>query len=84
LREYFELLPERARAAYGYNRLWLDYRACVTRSMLSAVMLVGPRYADRPGRFALADVLATRVIAAVRDLDPVAAYREQPDGTSTV
>jgi len=44
--------------------------------MLSAVMLVGPRFADRPDRFELADVLAARVIAAVRDLDPVGAIRE--------
>ena len=44
--------------------------------MLSAVMLVGPRYVDRPDRLALADTLATRVIAAVRDLDLVDAIRE--------
>jgi len=76
LHGYYELLPERVRTGYGYNRFWLDYRACVTRSMLSAVMLVGPRFADRPDRFELADVLAARVIAAVRDLDPVGAIRE--------
>jgi hypothetical protein len=76
LHDYFEQLPERARTEYGFDHFKLDYRACVTRSMLSAVMLVGPRFVDRPDRFALADVLATRVVAAVRDLDPVDAIRE--------
>jgi aminoglycoside phosphotransferase (APT) family kinase protein len=76
LHDYYGLLPERAQADYGYNRFRLDYRACVTRSMVSAVMLVGPRFADRPDRYDLADVLAERVIAAVRDLDPVGAFRE--------
>jgi aminoglycoside phosphotransferase (APT) family kinase protein len=76
LRAYYTRLPERARAAYGFDRFQLDYRACVTRSILSAIMLVGPRFADRADRFELADVLATRVIAAVQDLDPVEAFRE--------
>ena len=75
LKGYWEGLPERARVAYGLDRLRLDYRACVTRSMVSAAMLVGPRFADRPDRYELADVLARRVIAAVRDLKPVAAFQ---------
>jgi thiamine kinase-like enzyme len=77
LQGYYGLLPERARAAYPFGRLVLDYRACVTRSMISAIMLVGPRFTDRPDREQLADVLARRVIAAVRDLDPVSAIRER-------
>jgi len=76
LQDYWRSLPEWVRAEYGFDRFWLDYRACVTRSMLSAVMLVGPRFADRPDRLDLADALATRVIAAVRDLDPADAVRE--------
>ena len=76
LQGYWEGLPERARGQYDLDRLQLDYRACVTRSMVSAVMLVGPRFADRPDRYELADVLARRVIAAVRDLRPVDAFRE--------
>jgi thiamine kinase-like enzyme len=73
LADYYTSLPERVHNDYGCDRLTLDYRACVTRSMVSAVMLVGPRFADRPDRLALADLLARRVIAAVRDLDPVGA-----------
>jgi aminoglycoside phosphotransferase (APT) family kinase protein len=76
LQGYFQLLPKRARTEYAFGRLALDYRACVTRSMVSAVMLAGPRFTDRPDRHDLADTLATRVIAAVRDLDPVGAIRE--------
>ena len=75
LPEYFALLPERVRTGYGFDRFQLDYRACVTRSMLSAVMLVGPRFADRPDQLDLSDALATRVIAAVRDLKPVDTLR---------
>jgi hypothetical protein len=74
LQDYYQRLPDCARAAYGLERFVLDYRACVTRSMLSAVMLAGPRFADRPDRLALADALAARVFAAVRDLDPVGAF----------
>lgn len=73
---YFGLLPERARAEYGLDRFQLDYRACVTRSMLSAVMLVGPRFTDRPDRLDLADILADRVITAVQDLNPVGALHK--------
>ena len=76
LQEYYHLLPECARAAYGFCRFLLDYRACLTRSMLSAVMLVGPRFVDRPDRLELADTLATRVLAAVQDLKPVQALCE--------
>jgi hypothetical protein len=43
--------------------------------MVSAAMLVGPRFADRRDRYELADVLARRVIAAVRDLKPVSAFQ---------
>jgi thiamine kinase-like enzyme len=76
LQSYFRLLPEQAQAEYGFGHFRLDYRACVTRSMLSAIMLVGPRFVDRPDRLELADALAGRVIAAVRDLHPVEAIHE--------
>jgi hypothetical protein len=77
LRDYFGLLPRRVLKGYSYNDFKLDYRACVTRCMISAVMLVGPRFADRPDQPALADEVAARVIAAVRDLSPVDAMRER-------
>ena len=44
--------------------------------MLSAIMLVGPKFADLPDRYQLADTIAARVIAAVQDLDPVSAFNE--------
>ncbi len=77
LRDYFDLLPRHARNEYAFDDFKLDYRACVTRSMLSAVMLVGPRFADRPDQPALADAIAARVIAAVQDLRPVDALRQR-------
>jgi hypothetical protein len=76
LRTYYQLLPRHVRTEYALGRLALDYRACVTRSMVSAVMLVGPRFVDRPDRLDLADTLARRVIAAIRDLNPVDAFHE--------
>jgi aminoglycoside/choline kinase family phosphotransferase len=77
LRDYFELLPKQVQNEYAFGDFKLDYRACVTRSMVSAVMLVGPRFADRPDQPALADTIAARVIAAVQDLSPVDALRRR-------
>lgn len=76
LKEYYDLLPDKIRANYAFDRLILDYRACVTRSMLSAVTRVGPKFDSSPKRFEGADILATRVIEAVRDLKPVEAIQE--------
>jgi hypothetical protein len=76
LKEYYQLLPDKIRNNYSFDRMVLDYRACVTRSMLSAVMRIGPRYEGQPNRFKAADELATRVIEAVKDLEPVDAIKE--------
>jgi aminoglycoside/choline kinase family phosphotransferase len=77
LHDYFGLLPRPALSGYTFDDFKLDYRACVTRSMLSAVMLVGPRFADRPDQPDLADTIAARVIAAVQDLSPVTALHQR-------
>jgi aminoglycoside/choline kinase family phosphotransferase len=77
LRNYFELLPRQVQNGYAFGDFKLDYRACVTRSMVSAVMLVGPRFADRPDQPHLADAIAARVIAAVEDHRPVEAIRQR-------
>lgn len=76
LKEYYALLADQIRSSYTFDRLILDYRACTTRSMLSAVMRVGPRYDSHPNRFEAADKLANRVIEAVKDLKPVDAIEE--------
>ena len=76
LKMYFNLLPCQLREDFGFDKFLLHYRACITRSMLSAVMAVGPIFESRPDQFALADVLAQRVIAAVKDLRPVEAINE--------
>ncbi|MBM4460346.1 MAG: DUF1679 domain-containing protein [Chloroflexi bacterium] len=77
LHDYFDLLPRPALSGYAFDDFKLDYRACLTRSMVSAVMLVGPRFADRPDQPDLADTIAARVIAAVQDLSPVDAIRQR-------
>jgi thiamine kinase-like enzyme len=76
LKEYYALLSEQIRTIYSFDRLILDYRACLTRSMLSAVTRMGPKFDSQPERFKSADKLATRVIEAVRDLKPVDAISE--------
>ncbi len=79
LHEYHRSLPDHIRESYSFDRLYLEYRACVLRSMLSAVMSVGPRFSNRPDQFERADRLAARVIAAIQDLKPVEAIRELQD-----
>ncbi|UCD10157.1 MAG: DUF1679 domain-containing protein [Dehalococcoidales bacterium] len=76
LNEYYELLPDPVKAGYSFERFFLDYRACITRSMLSAVMAVGPRFESRPDKLEYADIMAKQVIAAVKDLKPVDAIQE--------
>lgn len=76
LEEYYEMLGDKIKINYSFDRMFLDYRACVTRSMLSAVMRLGPRFESQPNRFEKADELAARVIEAVKDLKPIDAIRE--------
>ena len=79
LKKYYELLGSKIKIDYSFDRLVLDYRACVTRSMLSAVMRVGPRFDSQPNHFEIADELAIRVIEAVRDHKPVEVIQELKD-----
>ena len=76
IKEYYELLPDHIRNNYSFDRLMLDYRACLTRSMLSAVTRMGPKFDHLPNRLKEADKLVTRVTEAARDLKPVEAIQE--------
>lgn len=76
LKKYYELLSDEMKVNYPFDRLVLDYRACLTRSMLSAVMRVGSRFSGQPNQFELADKLANQVIEAVKDLKPIEAIKE--------
>ena len=76
LNEYYDLLPNSVKTHYSFERLFLDYRACITRSMLSAVMAIGPRFESRRDNLEYADNMAKQVIAAVKDLKPVDAIQE--------
>lgn len=76
LKKYFDLLPDYIQEKFKFQHFWLNYRACVTRSMTTAVMAIGPRFADRPDHIELADIFAQRVISAVKDLKPVEAMEE--------
>jgi hypothetical protein len=76
LKKYYELLPNSVQRSYSFDRFLLDYRACVTKSMIGAVIAVGPRFDNRPDQMDNADIKASRVIAAVKDLKPVDAIQE--------
>jgi len=76
LKEYYELLPAYIQDSYSFDHLVLDYRACVTRSMLSSVTGVGLKCSSRPDQFESADAGAVCVIEAVKDLRPVEAMQE--------
>lgn len=76
LKEYYEKLSGHIQSQYSFEHLVLDYRSCITRSMLSAVMRVGPKFENHLNRFESADKLAIRVIEAVKDLKPVEAIQE--------
>lgn len=73
---YYESLGEHIKTSYPLERFVLTYRACVTRSMLSAVMRVGSRFSGQPNQFELADKLAYRVIEAAKDHKPIEAIQE--------
>ena len=60
---------------FVYDIFTLDYRACATRSMLSAVTKFGPIF-EKDFSYDKADELAERVIEAVRDLKPIEAIQE--------
>ncbi|MDP1833435.1 MAG: DUF1679 domain-containing protein [Candidatus Moranbacteria bacterium] len=75
LKEYYKLLSEEIRSNYPFDIFILDYRACATRSMLSAVTKFGPIF-EKDFSYDKADELAERVIDAVRDLRPIEAIQE--------
>ncbi|MDD4332850.1 MAG: DUF1679 domain-containing protein [Patescibacteria group bacterium] len=75
LEEYYNLLPEKIKSNYSYSDFILDYRACATRSMLSAVTKFGPIFENDFSNEA-ADNLSKRVIEAVRDIKPIEAIQE--------
>jgi len=76
LKEYYQQLPEQIQATYSFDRLFLAYRACITRSMLSAVTRIGPKFDDFTYRDNDADELTTRVLQAMRDHQPIEAIEE--------
>jgi hypothetical protein len=76
LKEYYGLLPAHIQSGFSFERFVLDYRACATRSMLSAVTRMGPKFENMPNRYEEAGRLAIRVIEAVKDLKPLEALRE--------
>lgn len=76
IREYYELLPKQIRDEYAFDRLVLNYRACLTRSMLSAVTRVSAKFNSHPNQADAADKLAIPVIEAIKDLKPIEAIGE--------
>ncbi|MEN8252628.1 MAG: oxidoreductase family protein [Patescibacteria group bacterium] len=79
LKKYYQLLPDKIQSNYTFDHLLLDYRACTTRSMLSAVTAIGPMCSSRADQFDRADTAAERIIAAIEDLKPIEAIQELQD-----
>lgn len=73
---YYDHLPASVKDEYSLKTLKLEYRACVTRSILSSVMMIGPRFSALSDQMEICDLLAERVITAVKELQPIDAINE--------
>lgn len=76
LEKYYQSLSDSIHEHYSFDRLMLQYRACLTRSMFSSVMMVGPRFSSLSNQMETSDSLASRVISAVKELKPIEAIAE--------
>lgn len=76
LEQYYNGLSSNIKKEYSFSRFLLEYRACLTRSMMSSVMMIGKRFAHKENQMGDADIIANRVIRAVKDLKPIEAIRE--------
>lgn len=76
LEQYYNDLSSNIKNEYSFPRFLLEYRACLTRSMMSSVMMIGNRFAHKKNQMDDADIIANRVIRAVNGLKPVEAIRE--------
>ncbi|MDC7219796.1 MAG: DUF1679 domain-containing protein [Spirochaetales bacterium] len=76
LDNYYRGLSESVKGEYSFSQFYREYRACLTRSMMTSVMMIGKRFAHKKEQMAEADIMARRVIGAVGDLKPVDAVKE--------
>jgi thiamine kinase-like enzyme len=76
LEYYYNLLSEHIKNEYSFNLFLLEYRICVSRSMLSTVMYNGFRFKHRSDQPVFSDIIAQRVINAVKKWKPVDAINE--------
>lgn len=73
---YYSSLSEEVKKTYSFKRFNLEYRACLTRSMMTSVMMIGERFSNKKNQMSDADTMAERVIWAIKDLKPVDAILE--------
>ncbi len=76
LEHYYNNLPANIKSDYSFRIFILEYRACLTRSMMSSVMMIGKRFAHKENQMDDADIIANRVIHAVKELKPIEAIEE--------
>lgn len=76
LEYYYQNLHDEIKKKYPYSIFELEYRACLTRSIVSSVMMIGKRFAEKPKQMFTADIMADRVINAVIDLKPIEAIEQ--------
>lgn len=73
---YYRLLSDRVKNEYSYSQFLLEYRACLTRSMMTSVMMIGKRFSHKKSQLSDADIMAEKVIGAIKDLKPINAIKE--------
>lgn len=76
LKEYYGFLPRKLQDDYSFERMMLDSRACITRSMLSVITISGKMFESNPHQTKIAEIMTKRVVAAIKDLKPVEALQE--------
>lgn len=76
LQRYYANYPLHIKNKYSYSNFYLEYRACLARSMMSSVMMIGKRFSHKKNQLDMSDIIANRVINAVKQLRPVDAMIE--------
>ncbi len=76
LQHYYNLLHPNVKDEYSFDRFLLEYRACISRSMLSSIMYIGDRFKHRSDQLLFSDTIAKRVAQAIIDWNPIEAIKE--------
>lgn len=73
---YYSSLSEEVKKEYSFSLFLLEYRACLTRTMMTSVMMIGERFSHKKNQMANADIMAERVFSSIKDHKPIEAINE--------